>query len=111
MLTSYATMQSNMFVAIGSTFAVSHPALSKWNPESSMASLMCTFGISSIFVCCERCNAASHAPRSSSVIGKMAFSAWHLESMRRVGASFIAKMRRIYLSVDLLVMYIRCHSH
>jgi hypothetical protein len=44
-------MQSNKFVGIGRTQAMSHPAASKWKPESSIFSLMCTLGSSSIFVC------------------------------------------------------------
>jgi hypothetical protein len=40
-------------------------------------------------VCWERCRAASHAPRSLSVKGKMAFSAQHLDSMHGMLSAFI----------------------
>jgi hypothetical protein len=88
--TSYDTMQSNMLFVIGRTFVVSQPALSKWKPPSSMCSLMCTFGRSSIFVCWERCSAASHVPRSLSVSGKMECCTQHRESIPEVGGAFIS---------------------
>ncbi len=40
-------------------------------------------------VCCDRCSATSHTPRSLSVRGKMTFSAQHLESMHEVLYAFI----------------------
>ncbi len=87
---SYATWQWNKFVGIGKTLAMSHPAASNLKPESSLFSLMCTLGSSSIFVCWERCSAASHDERSMSVSGKMECWVQHRESMSEVVRAFIS---------------------
>jgi hypothetical protein len=87
--TSYATLQSKRLVGIGKTLAMSQPAHSNLNPLSSIFSLMCTLGRSSMLVCWERWRAASHAPRSESVSGKIEYWVQQRESMRERVYSFI----------------------
>jgi hypothetical protein len=97
---SYATMQSNKFVGMGRTLARSHPAASKWKPESSLFSLMWTFGRSSILVCCDKCKAASQAPLSCSVSGNIECLVQHRASM---GAGFDSFIHTIVLDQIMIV--------
>ena len=99
-------MQSNMLVVIGSTFAVSQPALSKWKPPSYMCSLICTLGSSAIFVYCERCSAVSHAPHSLLVSGKMECCTQHLDSMPEVGGAFISTKCECKILIGSFLGYI-----